>query len=128
LSGFHGVLGHLTVALAVLVAVLSGLASIALGRSWGLALARLTDLLAVVLAVLVLAAMFIGGLLLITGLRPSSPAHILLAVAALAAMPLAGGLALWREQGEGRSPRRYRWIAGGALVTGVLGLLLAVSG
>jgi hypothetical protein len=128
LSGVHGILGHLTVAVAALVAVLAGLASVALGRSWGIALARLTDLLAVVLAVLVLVALFIGGLLLITGLRPSSPAHILLAVAALAAMPVAGGVALWREQGEGRGPRRYHWIAGGALVTAVLGLLLAVSG
>jgi hypothetical protein len=128
LSGVHGILGHLTVAVAALVAVLAGLASVALGRSWGIALARLTDLLAVVLAVLVLVVLFIGGLLLITGLRPSSPAHILLAVAALAAMPVAGGVALWREQGEGRGPRRYHWIAGGALVTAVLGLLLAVSG
>lgn len=128
MSGVHGILGHLTVAVAAFVAVLAVLASVALGRSWGAALARLTDLLAVVLAVLVLAALFIGGLLLITGLRPSSPAHILLAVAALAAMPVAGGVALWREQGEGRGPRRYRWIAGAAVVTGVLGLLLAVSG
>lgn len=128
LSGLHGILGHLTVGAAALVVVLAGLASFALGRSWGMALARLTDLLAVVLAVLVLAALFIGGLLLITGLRPSSPAHILLAVAALAAMPVAGGVALWREQGEGRGPRRYRWIAAGAIVTAVLGLLLAVSG
>ena len=129
MSGVHGILGHLTVAVAALVAVLAGLASLDLGRrSWGVTLARLTDLLAVVLAVLVLAALFIGGLLLITGLRPSSPAHILLAVAALAAMPVAGGVALWREQGEGRGPQRYRWILGGAIVTSVLGLLLAVSG
>jgi hypothetical protein len=129
LSGLHGILGHLAVAAAALAAILAGLATLALAhRSWGVALARLTDLLAVVLAVLVLAALFIGGLLLITGLRPSSPAHIILAVAALAAMPLAGGVALWREQGEGRGPQRYLWIAGGAIVTGVLGLLLAVSG
>jgi hypothetical protein len=128
LSDLHGILGHLTVAAAILVAGLAGLASIALKRSWGLALARLTDLLAVMLAVLVLAALFIGGLLLVTGLRPSSPAHILLAVAALAALPVAGGVALWREQGEGRGPRRYRWVAGGAIVTAVLGLLLALSG
>lgn len=128
MSDVHGILGHVTVAVAALAVVLAGLASVVLGHSRGPAVARLADLLAVVLAVLVLAALFIGGLLLISGLRPSSPAHILLAVAALAAMPVAGGVALWREQGDGRGPRRYRWIAGGALVTAVLGLLLAVSG
>lgn len=128
MSGVHGILGHLTVAAAALVAVTAGLAAFPQGRRWGPGLARITDLLAVVLTVLVLSALFIGGLLLMTGLRPSSPAHILLAVAALAAMPLAGGVGLWREQGEGRDALRYRWIAGGAIVTAVLGLLLAVSG
>jgi hypothetical protein len=128
MSGLHGTLGYLTVVAAVVVAVAAGATSIGLQGRWGQALARLTDILAVVVSVLVLAALFIGGLLLITGLRPMSPAHILLAVAALAAMPVAVGVGLWREHGAGRSPARYGWLAGGGAVTAVLGLLLAASG
>jgi hypothetical protein len=135
MSGLHGTLGYLTVVAAVVVAVAAVVVAVAadatsigLERGWGQALARLTDILAAVVSVLVLAALFIGGLLLITGLRPMSPAHILLAVAALAAMPAAVGVGLWREHGAGRSPARYGWLAGGAAVTAVLGLLLAASG
>ena len=128
MSGLHGTLGYLTVVAAVVVAVAAGATSIGLQGRWGQALARLTDILAVVVSVLVLAALFIGGLLLITGLRPMSPAHILLAVAALAAMPVAVGVGLWREHGAGRSPARYGWLARGGAVTAVLGLLLAASG
>lgn len=128
MSGLHGTLGYLAVVAAVVVAVAAGTTSIGLHRRWGQALARLTDILAAGVAVLVLAALFVGGLLLITGLRPMSPAHILLAVAALAAMPVAAGVGLWREHGAGRGPARYGWLAGGAAVTAVLGLLLAASG
>jgi hypothetical protein len=128
MSGLHGALGYLTVAAAVVVAVAAGATSIGLQQRWGQALARLTDILAVVVSVLVFAALFIGGLLLVTGLRPMSPAHILFAVAALAAMPIALAVGLWREHGAGRSPARYGWLAGGAAVTAVLGLLLAASG
>ena len=128
MSGLHGTLGYLTVVAAVVVAVAAGATSIGLQRRWGQALARLTDILAAVVSVLVFSALFIGGLLLVTGLRPMSPAHILLAVAALAAMPVAVGVGLWREHGAGRSPARYGWLAGGAAVTAVLGLLLAASG
>jgi hypothetical protein len=127
-SGLHGTLGYLTVVAALVVAVAAGATSIGLGRRWGQALARSTDILAAGVTVLVFAALFMGGLLLITGLRPMSPAHILLAVAALAAMPIAAGVGLWRERGAGRSPARYGWLAGGAAVTVVLGLLLAASG
>jgi hypothetical protein len=128
MSGLHGTLGYLTVVAAVVVAVAAGATSIGLQQRWGQALARLTDILAVVVSVLVFAALFIGGLLLVTGLRPMSPAHILFAVAALAAMPIALAVGLWREHGAGRSPARYGWLAGGAAVTAVLGLLLAASG
>lgn len=128
MSGLHGTLGYLTVVAAVVVAVAAGATSIGLQQRWGQALARLTDILAAVVSVLVFSALFIGGLLLITGLRPMSAAHILLAVAALAAMPVAVGVGLWREHGAGRSPARYGWLAGGAAVTAVLGLLLAASG
>lgn len=128
MSGLHGTLGYLTVVAAVVVAVAAGATSIGIQRRWGQALARLTDILAAVVSVLVFSALFIGGLLLITGLRPMSAAHILLAVAALAAMPVAVGVGLWREHGAGRSPARYGWLAGGAAVTAVLGLLLAASG
>jgi hypothetical protein len=128
MSGLHGTLGFLAVVVAVVVAVAAGATSIGLERRWGPALARLTDMLAVVVSVLVFAALFIGGLLLITGLRPMSAAHILFAVAALAAMPVAAGAGLWRERGRGRDRARYGWLAGGAAATAVLGLLLAMSG
>ena len=128
MSGLHGTLGYLTIVAAIVVAVVAGTTSVGLQRRWGRSLARLTDILAIVVSALVLAALFIGGLLLITGLRPMSPAHILLAVAALAAMPVAAGVGLWREHGAGRGPARYGWLAGGAAVTAVLGLLLAASG
>jgi hypothetical protein len=128
MTGLHGTLGYLTVVAAVVVAFAAGATSIGLERGWGPAVARLTDILAAVVTVLIFAALFIGGLLLITGLRPMSAAHILLAVAALAAMPVAVGVGLWREHGAGRSPARYGWLAGGAAVTAVLGLLLAASG
>ena len=128
MSGLHGTLGYLAVVAAVVVAVAAGTTSIGLQRRWGRALARITDILAAGVSVLVMAALFVGGLLLITGLRPMSPAHILLAVAALAAIPVAAGVGLWREHSAGRGPARYGWLAGGAAVTAVLGLLLAASG
>ena len=128
MSGLHGTLGYLAVVAAVVVAVAAGTTSIGLQRRWGRALARITDILAAGVSVLVMAALFVGGLLLITGLRPMSAAHILLAVAALAAMPVAASVGLWREHGAGRGPARYGWLAGGAAVTAVLGLLLAASG
>jgi hypothetical protein len=128
MSGLHGTLGYLTIVAAIVVAVAAGTTSVGLQRRWGRSLARLTDVLAIVVSALVLAALFIGGLLLITGLRPMSPAHILLAVAALTAVPVAAGVGLWREHGAGRGPARYGWLAGGAAVTAVLGLLLAASG
>jgi hypothetical protein len=78
--------------------------------------------------VVVLATIFIGGLLLITGSRPMTPVHMLLAIAALAALPVAFGAALWREHGTGRSRARAGWLAGGALITVLLGLLLAATG
>jgi hypothetical protein len=128
LSGVHGILGDTTVVAAVIVAVVALAAAVALQGGRGPGLARLADGLAVAVTLLVFAALFIGGLLLVTGLRPSSPLHVVLAVAALVALPLAGGGGLWLEHGEGRGPRRYHWLAGGAAVTAALGLLLALTG
>ena len=128
MSGLHGALGFLTAVTAVVVALMAGLAWAGFDRRWGVAAARTAEVIGVVLVVLVLAALFIGGLLLITGLRPMTPAHILLAVAALAAVPIAEGAGLWREHGAGRSRARSGWLAGGALATALLGLLLAATG
>jgi hypothetical protein len=128
LSGFHGTLGFLVIVVAVVVAAAAGIAWAVHERRWGTAAARIAEILAFTLGVLVLAAIFIGGLLLITGSRPMTPLHILLAVAALAAVPVAFGVALWRERGTGRSRARAGWLAGGALGTVLLGLLLAATG
>jgi hypothetical protein len=128
LSGVHGILGYATVVAAVIVAAVALASAMSLQRGRGPGLARLTDGLAIAVTLLVFAALFVGGLLLITGLRPSSPAHLILAMAALVALPLAGGTGLWLEHGEGRAPRRYHWLAGGAAVTAALGLLLALTG
>lgn len=128
MSGFHGALGFLAVVAAVVVAVVAAVAWVGHERPWGAAAARIAEILAVALGLIVLAAIFIGGLLLITGLRPSTPLHILLAVAALAAVPVAFGVALWREHGTGRTRARAGWLVGGSLVTALLGLLLAATG
>jgi hypothetical protein len=127
-SGAHGILGQATVVAAIIVAAVSMAAAMSLDRGRGPTLAHLADALAVVLTVLVFVTLFIGGLLLMTGLRPSSPVHILLAVAALAAVPIAGAAGLWFERGAGRRPQRDRWLAGGAAVTALLGILLALTG
>jgi hypothetical protein len=127
-SGAHGVLGLSTIVLAAVMAALSAAAAMSLDRGRGPTLPRVADALAIALTVLVFVTLFIGGLLLMTGVRPSSPVHILLAVAALAAVPVAGGAGLWFERGAGRGPQRYRWLAGGAAVTALLGILLALTG
>jgi hypothetical protein len=127
-SGAHGILGQATVVLAVIVAAVALGASMRLERGRGPTLARVADGLVIAVTVLVFVTLFIGGILLMTGLRPSSPVHILLAVAALAALPVAGGAGLWAEHGAGRQPQRYRWLAGGAAVTALLGILLALTG
>jgi hypothetical protein len=124
----HGLLGGLVVAVAIGAAILAGVASVSIERDRGRRVGRLADLLAIVLAVLVLAAIVVGGLLLITGVRPSSPIHVLLALVALAAMPVAGGLGYWLDRDAVRGPARYRWLAGGATATVALGLLLALTG
>jgi hypothetical protein len=127
-SGLHAALGFLTLVTAVGAAMTAGLAWAGFERRWGVGAARTAEVIALILGLLVLAALFIGGLLLITGLRPMTSAHILLAVAALAAVPIAAGTGLWREHGAGRSRARSGWLAGGALVTALLGLLLAATG
>jgi hypothetical protein len=127
-SGLHGSLGYLAVIAAVVVAMLAALTSVTLERRAGHTLALLTDVLAIVAGLLVFGALFIGGLLIITGLRPDAAPHVVLAIAALAAMPVAAAVGLWSEQGTGRSRRRYRWLAGGAMVTAALGLALAATG
>jgi hypothetical protein len=127
-SGAHGVLGLSTIVLAAVMAALGAAAARSLDRGRGPRPARLVDALAIALTVLVFVTLFIGGLLLVTGVRPSSPVHILLAVAALAAVPVAGGVGLWFERGAGRGSQRYRWLAGGAAVTALLGILLALTG
>ena len=91
MSGVHGILGYATVVAAVIVAVVALAAPVSLQRGRGPGLARLADGLAVAVTLLVVAALFVGGLLLITGLRPSSPTHVVLAVACLVALPLTGG-------------------------------------
>ena len=68
------------------------------------------------------------GLLAITGLRPMSPAHVLLAIAALLVLPAAAGLGLWRERQGGPEGTRHGWLAVGAIITVVLGLTLAATG
>lgn len=128
MSGVHGALGWLTVGAAAIVI----LAAVVTWLTWehrvGHTLARLTDLVVAVVAVLVFAALFVGGLLLVTGVRPAQMLHVLFGVAALAVLPLAMGVGIWGEQGTGRSRRRYGWVAGGGVVLTVLALLLTQSG
>ena len=128
MNQFHALLGGLVIVVAIGAAILAGVASVSMERGWGRLLGRLADLLAILLAVIVGVALFVGGLLLITGSRPSSPLHVLLAIAALAAMPAAAGAGYWREQAGPGGRQRHRWLAGGAIVTAVLGLLLAATG
>jgi hypothetical protein len=127
MSGVHGTLGWLAL-VAGMIVTLSALAAWYLGtRAAGRLLARVTDLLVVLVTALVLAAMFVGGLLLMTGLRPIDMLHVLYGIAAPAALPIAMGLGIW-DGGRGRRHRRHAWVAGGGVVLVVLSLLLAMSG
>ncbi len=126
MSGVHGSLGWLTLATAAAVTLLALGASMAWGDRAGRVLGRLAEVVAVAATAIVFAALFVGGLMLMTGLRPTSMLHVLLAVAALATMPVALALGVWSERGRGA--QRYRWLAGGGLVMVALSVLLTQSG
>jgi hypothetical protein len=128
MSGLHGALGWLTVGAALIVLVAAVATWLAWERPVGRTLARLSDLLVVSVPVLVFAALFVGGLLVITGLRPAQVLHVPFGVAALATLPVAMATGIWGEQGTGRGRRRYAWVTGAAAVLLVLALLLAQTG
>lgn len=128
MSGLHGALGLLAIGAAVIVVVAAVATWLAWERRVGRTLALLTDVLVIIVTVLVFAAVFVGGLLLITGLRPGQTGHLILGIAALAVLPVAMAVGIWAEQGTGRSQRRYAWLTGGGVVLAVLALLLAQSG
>ena len=75
MSGLHGALGWLTVGAAVIVVLAAVVTWLTWERGVDRTLARLTDLVVAVVAVLVFAALFVGGLLLVTGVasRPDAP-------------------------------------------------------
>jgi NADH:ubiquinone oxidoreductase subunit 6 (subunit J) len=128
MSGLHGALGWLTVGAAVFVVVAAAATHLTWDRRAGRALALLTDVLVMFVTVLVFAAIFLGGLLLITGSRPEQMLHVIYGVGALVMLPLALAVGIWGDRGGGRSRRRYAWVTGGAIVLVVLALLLSQSG
>jgi hypothetical protein len=112
----------------VLVTLLALAASLAWRGRTGAVLGRSAEAVSVATAVVVFAALFLGGLLLMTGLRPASMLHLLVAFAALATRPAALVLGVWSERGRGRGAQRYRWLAGGGLVMVAWSLLLTQTG
>jgi len=128
MSGVHGTLGWLAVGAAVIVTV-TALSTWLLGtRRPARVVERMTDILVALVTALVFAALFVGGLLLMAGSRPSDMLHVVYGTAALATLPAAMALGIWFDQGRRRGPRRYLWVAAGGLVLAVLALLLTRSG
>ena len=128
MSALHGTLGWLSVGAAIVVTFVA-LATWLLGTRRPVhALALATDIVVAVVTAAVFATLFLGGLLLITGVRPGNVAHVIIGVAALAALPVAMGLGIWADQGGGRTPRRYLWVSGGGLVLTILAILLTLTG
>jgi hypothetical protein len=128
MSALHGTLGWLTVAAAVVVTVVALATWYLESRSPVRALAVATNLIVAAVTVVIVATIFIGGLLLITGVRPDNVGHIVIGVAALAVVPAATGIGVLTDQDSGRPPRRSLWTAGGGAILVVLALLLTVTG
>jgi hypothetical protein len=128
MSGAHGALGWLALGAAVSVALLALAAWSTWGSQAGGLLGRFAEMVAAAATAVVFVALFVGGVLLTTGLRPASVLHLLLAFTALATLPAALALGIWAERGRGRGLQRYRWLAGGGLVTAMLSMLLAQTG
>lgn len=128
MSGVHGALGWLTLWAAVAVALVALLAwATGQGRP-GRILGRVTVGVALVAAAVAATALFLGGLLLLTGLRPADIIHVALGIVALAVLPAALLLATWLDRGGGGRPARYLWTAGGGLLLMLLAVLLILTG
>lgn len=128
MGGAHGLLGWLAAWAAMAVVIAAGAAHLTWGRPVWRGLALLADVLVVLVTVLVFAALFLGGLLLITGLQPDQPLHVFLGMAALATLPAAMAIGIWRDRGTGRSRQRDAWLMGGGVLLALLALLLVQSG
>ncbi len=125
MSGIHGALGFLVLALA-LVLLATTLGSVLLGdrlratvRTW------IVDGLALVVEAAVLLTLLAGPLLLATGRQPADPLHFLYAVIAVAALPVALGIAMSRGA---TGPRRDRWLALGTVILGGVAVRLIQTG
>jgi hypothetical protein len=128
MSGLHGTLGWLTVGAAVVVTVVAFATWLLQSRRPVRALAVATNLIVAAVTVVIVATIFVGGLLIITGTRPDDVGHIVIGVMALAVLPASLGLGALTDQDSDRPPRRSLWVAGGGVVLTVLALLLTVTG
>lgn len=126
MSGAHGTLGWLTLGVAGVVALLALLAWLAGPGRLGRVLGLITTILVIVVTALVAVVLFLGGLLLMTGLRPQDVVHVLLGIAALATLPVSLAVGAWSDRGE--SQRRYLWVCGGSLLLMLLAFLLGQTG
>jgi hypothetical protein len=126
--GFHATLGWLAPGAGIVVTLAALATLILLPRPPSRVLAGLTVALAALVTALLLATMFAGGLLLITGLRPLDMLHVLIGIAAPAALPVALAMGWWRERQGGGLGARSRWIAAGGLAVVLLGTLLGRTG
>jgi hypothetical protein len=128
MSGFHGLVGQIALVLAIVLAIVAT-ALFALGqRPMAVRLGRLVDIVAIAAIGAVVIALVIGPLLLITGLRPADMLHVVYGLAALAAVPIAWFVGVWRERGPGYHPSRYGWVAIGGFVLVGLTLRLIQTG
>jgi hypothetical protein len=128
MSALHGTLGWLTVGAAVVVTIVAFATWFLESRRPVRALEVATNLIVAAVTVVIVATIFVGGLLLITGTRPDNVGHIVIGVVALAVLPASLGLGMLMDQDSGQPPRRCLWVAGGGVVLAVLGLLLTVTG
>jgi hypothetical protein len=113
MTDIHRILGSATIALA-LALLLATVASAVLGTRMSATVRGWTvDGLAIVVELLVIVAAALGPLMLAGGSRPADPLHLVYAVIAALALPLA--LAIAMDRGA-TGAARDRWLALGTLV------------
>ncbi|MFN8623601.1 MAG: hypothetical protein U0869_22910 [Chloroflexota bacterium] len=124
----HATLSWVAMVGALVVGLLAFLTWLIGTRPAGRSLARVVDLLVRVVVALLVVQIIVGLVVFVSGPPPAEGLHLGYALGMLAAIPVGAVLGVRAEHGRGRSPTRYAWIAGAALVAAVLALRLAATG
>jgi hypothetical protein len=132
MSSIHALLGTATLVAAIALFVVAGLSLVTVRRG-GRGLPTLVSVVAGVAAILAVAALLVGPILLATGYQAGSPLHLILGVVAVVIVPAAATPGLLVEvRSEGDALRRRtsldRWLAIAGLALAVVAILLRVTG